>query len=334
MCNFTLHNGKTILATIFALQAAYCLCPQEPKAEALSRLYVCLVQNGARVTLEGDNGVRDVFLANGEFSDEMKIVGVALKPTKTDWQRKFPKSSGETWLKRPILIDELNLVIASGADHYTANDYEMRGLLEQLCILPNLDTLSLAFCSVTDDVLSVLSKRQFVSLNLASTDITDKSGMTLSQMINLQELNVGDTGVSDELLNALGLLNKLTTLGLSGTSISNNSADIIREFGNLKVLRVHNTAVSDAFVQRLTPLATLQVLDISKTGISDASVEHLAKFVHLEMLDLNDTAITIGAIRRLLDLPKLRRLSIHGRNCTEIEITQIKKDFAWVQIDQ
>ena len=301
--------------------------------DGLTRLYADFVKSSAVITVQDKDGLSESFLAGGEFSDATAIVGVRLKPTAGEWMRKFPQSSGESWHSRPPRVDELNIVIATGASaSYSPIDYSMLEVFDRLHLLPNLDSLSLAYCPVSDELLPRIPGRSLVTLNLASTDITDRSGKTIAQLPKLRELDAGDTVTADEFLRAIRLQRQLRKLVLGGTKITDEAAATIHELENLEILRVHCTAVGDKFVREIKSMTSLRFIDLSDTSITDTGARYLTEVASLESLDLNKTPVTLETVRKLLTLPNLRHLGIKESNVTIDEVNQLRRDFSAIEI--
>ncbi|MGI9138091.1 MAG: c-type cytochrome domain-containing protein, partial [Sediminibacterium sp.] len=93
-----------------------------------------------------------------------------------------------------------------------------------------------------------------VWLNLASTNITNKSIATLALCKNLLKLNVSNTSLNDDAIILLNQFNKLNYLNIVGTSITDNGLAKLKPNQNLKSIYCWNTKISqqgvDAFKKR------------------------------------------------------------------------------------
>ena len=132
-------------------------------------------------------------------------------------------------------------------------------------------------------------------------------------MRNLTSLNLADTEVASEGVQALAPLVRLRVLNLSGCKLTNAALGTIgSHFPQLLELHLDCPTVSDAGLALLRPLAPhLQRLDLFEAHVSDAGLEHLSGFVRLVALECCCGRITnkgVGAVGR--HLPALTSLNL------------------------
>ncbi|QJW91482.1 hypothetical protein HNV11_19905 [Spirosoma taeanense] len=109
-------------------------------------------------------------------------------------------------------------------------------------------------------------KRYTISANRGRNNNLDSSSLTkLTQLPNLQSLNLWDTQVSD--IQVLAQLPNLQSLDLSGTKVSDIQG--LAQLPNLQSLDLSGTKVSD--IQGLAQLPNLQSLNLRGTKVSDIS---------------------------------------------------------------
>lgn len=132
-------------------------------------------------------------------------------------------------------------------------------------------------------------------------------------MRNLTSLNLADTEVANEGVQALAPLVRLRVLNLSGCKITNAALGTIgSHFPQLLELHLDCPTVSDPGLAMLRPLAPhLQRLDLFEAHVSDAGLEHLSGFMRLIALECCCGRITnkgVGAVAR--HLPALTSLNL------------------------
>ena len=175
------------------------------------------------------------------------------------------------------------------------------------------------------------------SLDLANTGFSDADAPILAAHPNLRKLNVdGNTGFTDEGLNAVADLNFLEDLELSATGITDDGFDSIAQLPKLQRLWLHRTPVTSKGLARLRPLHSLRMLSIMFTNVEDQDLSPIGELRGLEVLLLDYTQVRGPGLAALGGLPKLERLHLRGcdlqdgsglsqlRQITELSITDAR----------
>jgi hypothetical protein len=97
----------------------------------------------------------------------------------------------------------------------------------------------------------------------------------LSELTNLEYLNLVDTAVTDAGLTHLSKLPKLGQLYLDGTAATDVGMAHLSGCTNLDSLGISNTAVTDAGLAHLSKIATLKEVFLGGTAVTDAGIEQL-----------------------------------------------------------
>jgi len=92
----------------------------------------------------------------------------------------------------------------------------------------------------------------------------------LPQLSHLSAINALNSGITDDVLVAVGKVRSLTSLNLSGTS------------------------VTDAGIRHLTGLSKMSDLNLSETKITSACLADLGKFTKIDILNLSNNDIHGG----------------------------------------
>ncbi len=86
---------------------------------------------------------------------------------------------------------------------------------------------------------------------------------------NVTELDLSETGVSDEGLAMLSGFDKLTYLDLHNTAITDVTIDHIQKLGYLEYLNLYGTSVSDASLPKIAKLRKLKAVYLWKTSVTE-----------------------------------------------------------------
>jgi hypothetical protein len=130
----------------------------------------------------------------------------------------------------------------------------------------------------------------------------------LSNLQNLEELNLAECNVSEAGLAPLRDLKGLKELNLSRTDhyryggfpggFSDGCLIPIQGLVNLRRLSLAGNPITDAGLARLEKLTNLDDLDLAATEITDAGLEHLQSLRKLTALNLGGTRVTPEGVKR------------------------------------
>ena len=192
--------------------------------------------------------------------------------------------------------------------------------LAHLTGLPNLLALDLEVCElVTDQGCMTLGKmRQLRALVLKKTGFEpnkiSSSGLSeLSNLTDLEILNVYGNPLKDDSLVALAKMSRLRELDLSLTAISDQGLVQLAPLTQLERLELlysegfAGPKITDGGLQHLTVHKQLRTLNVVGAKISDDSLPHLVTLNQLELLRLANTRLSEAGIQRLeMQLPKCK----------------------------
>ncbi|KAH6578869.1 hypothetical protein BASA61_000400 [Batrachochytrium salamandrivorans] len=157
-------------------------------------------------------------------------------------------------------------------------------IMPMLCDLP-LSSLDLSGCSGVSDVgLENISKlaSHLQILSLSSTKLTDKAVHWISNLVNLKDLSLDHTAISD----AGCVLNSTTT--------------VFSRLENLQTLSLSGTHITDITIRKMGVSdysSTLINLNLNRTAITDAALLHgLSNLQHLVNLSVDGTAVTEAGV--------------------------------------
>lgn len=218
----------------------------------------------------------------------------------------------------PLLVD-----LKEFSAQATPGLFAKNGLAELARMAPNLEKLHLSMCNSILDASPLGQLQQLQVLDLGwCREIGDDATCAISQLHQLQELELSGTMVGDEGLARLARLANISVLSLGGCRFSDAGAadafqsarfagtlqklDLARcsgvgdetlnslsagGFDSLCELDVSFTNARDLGVQSLKRIQTLQSLDLDSCRVTDASARALSQITGLEILKLADTRV-------------------------------------------
>ncbi|XP_026408395.1 putative disease resistance protein RGA3 isoform X2 [Papaver somniferum] len=141
-------------------------------------------------------------------------------------------------------------------------------------------------------------------LFLSNCKIEDAHAASISQLYNLQTLNLTNAKDVQMILNVIGSLINLRHLGLSGSDVE-VLPDSILKLTSLQTLDTSYTDITELPIN-IGSLENLRSLDISCTGITElpiyiVSLENL-QFLHISDTDITKLPVNIGSLQNLLSL--------------------------------
>ncbi|HZN41784.1 MAG TPA: C45 family autoproteolytic acyltransferase/hydrolase [Planctomycetota bacterium] len=145
----------------------------------------------------------------------------------------------------------------------------------------------------------------------------------LSQLPDLEELNLGNVALTDANVRALQGLSKLQSLGFMGAPIGDEALAVVKTLPALRVLNISATKVTDAGLAHLRELTALQYLGLKGTGITDAGLVHVASLTGLGNLNLADTKVTDAGLERLAGLTRLESLNLSNDDVTDAGLAKL-----------
>ena len=95
------------------------------------------------------------------------------------------------------------------------------------------------------------------------------------EVLNVAEVDLGDTKITDAGLEHLRELPQLQSLNLSDTKITDAGLKHLQGLGNIRTLNLRSTAVTDAGLKHLQKLAKLSFLRLDDANVTDEGVKEL-----------------------------------------------------------
>lgn len=168
--------------------------------------------------------------------------------------------------------------------------------------LPGLRSLVLVATpqeQLTDNGLAAITHLPNLQLlSIAGNRVTDAGMVHVGQLSRLRTL-VLNCNVTDSGLEKLSNLKDLEQLDLTQTKITDAGANSLRNFPKLETLILNGTPITDAGLPVLVELKALQQLYLGNTAIDDNAVDTLKQLEQLTLLFVRDTPMTATAVREL-----------------------------------
>jgi hypothetical protein len=165
--------------------------------------------------------------------------------------------------------------------------------------IATLERLHLGHSSLGDSELQFLDPRIFLSLKqlgLGGTRVTNAGLHHVGKLVGLVELNLSETRISD--LSPIESLVNLEELSLCATLITDNSLDRLWQLSRLRRLLLINSDISDKCLPHLQKLKHLEYLDLANTRITDAACDVLRSLRNLRILHVPN-ALSDRSVRAL-----------------------------------
>ena len=167
----------------------------------------------------------------------------------------------------------------------------------------------------------------FPRLRILSLDwtISDRDLVHISNLRNLEDLNLSNTGIGDEGLSHIASLSKLKNLRCNDTRVGDAGLTSLVGLSRLEVLELSETRVTDVGLAHLSGLSRLTRLDLTSTRVTGAGLKYLAGLPQLAQLDLVHTQTGDAGLESLLAVKSLRYLSLRETNVTDGGVENLMK---------
>lgn len=139
----------------------------------------------------------------------------------------------------------------------------------------------------------------------------------LRELTDIEELNLGNTSLTNANLRRLAGLLRLKVLDVSSTDIDDAGIEALAGMQELECLELNNTLVAGPGLAVLENCPALRKLGLNRCGLTDDAFDHLSAIQSLRELDLTATPTNDRHLGRLGALTGLCSLAIGGTNVTD-----------------
>ena len=182
---------------------------------------------------------------------------------------------------------------------------------------------------VTDDWLKQLAGQDRLRrLEVSGTAVTSAGLIHLTELTNLERLNVCLTACDDRGFEHLAGMTKMKRMTICASKITGSGFAHLQEMKQLESINLHSAPASDAGLEAIGKLTSLKRLEVVHTNVTDAGLKHLAGMVNLQQLHVHGKETTAEAFPFLSKLRELYELDIYDRaasNQTCEQIAQLPK---------
>jgi Leucine-rich repeat (LRR) protein len=189
--------------------------------------------------------------------------------------------------------------------------------------LSGLKDLNLAYTQISDRSMDVVgSLTNLISLDIGATQITDTGMIPVGKLIHLESLWVGLRPMTDRGLQPLSGLTELMFLDAERTDITDLHP--ISTMAQLQHLDIHGTQVTDDGLRPISELASLRWLDIGDgTKITDRGLATVGGLTNLTYLSLNGDQVTDRGVKSLSGLTNLKTLVVRDTILSDAAIHEV-----------
>ncbi|MGD9682516.1 MAG: protein kinase [Candidatus Obscuribacterales bacterium] len=208
---------------------------------------------------------------------------------------------------------------------------------DDLASLKDKDVVSLRLPSspVTGTGLRYINPSRLTELDLSETGITDQNLEYVAAMSRLRRLWLGHNSITDSGFEKLAVLHRLSSLdisycrGLSGKSL----ALVASSFPFLYWLDIGHTAVGSSGLRVLDNLKNLRILGLGALDLDGTSLSTISR-LSLESLDLSDNKrLDDAGLLKLSRIKTLKMLKVNGCDrITPAGIEALKKKLPGLKI--
>ncbi len=149
------------------------------------------------------------------------------------------------------------------------------------------------------------------AMRYKDADLSHLRGLT-----DLRELEIGGREVTNQGLEYLEDLTKLTKLYVLNTQATDDGLRHLQRLTRLRSLCLYRNAVTDEGLEHLRGMTQLEYLYLDDIQLTDRGLPHLARFAKLKVLSIGGADVTDEGLMQLKGLRKLERLYLYGTRVT------------------
>ncbi|HUT92608.1 MAG TPA: hypothetical protein VMY37_24155 [Thermoguttaceae bacterium] len=162
------------------------------------------------------------------------------------------------------------------------------------------------------------------SLVIRDVPLDDDQIALITNLVNLEDLDLRGTQITDRGLAHIAALPQLKALGLEGAQLSDGGLQRLSTLTNLKSLELHGSQLTDAALEQVGALGRLEELELWCDQLTDAGLAHLTRMTNLRRLLIHSPNITDAGLLHLAKLPNLRSLELHKAKISSAGVKRLK----------
>lgn len=157
-----------------------------------------------------------------------------------------------------------------------------------------------------------------MAVDLSSSWVSDSDLAKLGTLIELREINLSHTRLTDLAFEQLKSLENVTHLDCYYCDfITDGAIAYLKDWKNLESLNLRGTDVTSRTFEHVSHMNKLKVLDVSFSRVNDNGFEQLAELEELRELHIGGNKMRGLGLPLLRMLPALRHLDVNGSQRTD-----------------
>lgn len=199
--------------------------------------------------------------------------------------------------------------------------------LEALSKFPNLERLTTARMKCLQGNMGLIGAlKKLKYLNIEYNDLNDADFAEIDSLTNLEEINFGDTKITDAGFKHFSKLSKLRVMRLNKVPNLNGSGFSFVPKSNLKEIYAETSAIGQRAFESLGGVKSIEVLHLDRSAVSIEAMKDLARCTGLKKLSLQKNSLNDEGTKYLEKLKQLEELSLKGNpNVTSRSFTALSK---------
>lgn len=199
--------------------------------------------------------------------------------------------------------------------------------LEALSKFPNLERLTAARMKCLPGNMGFIGAlKKLKYLDIEFNDLNDSDFAEIDSLTNLEEINFGDTKITDAGFKHFSRLSKLKIMRLKKVPNLNGSGFSFVPTSNLKEIYAETSAIGQRAFKILGGVKSIEVLHLDRSAVSIDAMKDLSRCTGLKKLSLQKNSLNDEGTKHLGKLKKLEELSLKGNsNVTSRSFTELSK---------
>lgn len=199
--------------------------------------------------------------------------------------------------------------------------------LEALSKFPNLTRLSCARMKCLQGNMNLIGMLKGLKyLNVEPNDLYDADFAEISDLTNLEEINFGNTKITDAGFKHFSKLAQLKVMRLNRVANLNGSGFSFVKNLNLREIYADDSAIGQRAFESLRDVKSLEVLHLDRSAVSNEAMKDLGRCTGLKKLSLQKNSLNDEGTKFLSSLKQLEELSLkQNPNVSSKSFTAISK---------
>jgi Leucine-rich repeat (LRR) protein len=188
---------------------------------------------------------------------------------------------------------------------------------------PGAGAVSFKGYDLTDRAMpSFAGMSKLAFLCLAYTQVGD-AGLKYLENLPLRVLDLSDTRVTDDGMDAVNKIHSLDCLFVNETDVGDAGVARLKDLSNLGEIHLNDSRVTDMCAGMIAEHKNIWKVSLAATHTTDKALVDLSTLPQLTTLDLTNTDVTIKGLRLLKNKPLMKTLLMVASRLTDDDLEQI-----------